>query len=167
MAWCLPDTKISNLIRTDLYHLSFPVLIVSSIRRHGRLPGVFTGRHSLSKVFSMHIYEFSNPPQPSLRTRREMTSWTILQAAANFATIADALASWHVGSALAIPAYDALRLRTQVDRLLDEQYILRRVIFPENYPHLSDARRERVTNGMNRYVLTPIVCSMVSHSRSI
>ena len=96
-----------------------------------------------------------------------MTSWAVLQVAANFATIADALASWRVGSALAIPAYDMLRLRPQVDRLLDEQYILTKVVFPDNYNRLSLLDRHRAIIAMRRYVLTSIRCSMVSHSRSI
>jgi hypothetical protein len=84
-----------------------------------------------------------------------MTDWNFLQVAANFATIADALASWGVGSALAIPAYAFIRLRPQVDRLLDEQYILARVVFPENYTRLTLADRHRVINALGRCVLTP------------
>ena len=94
-----------------------------------------------------------------------MTNWTFLQVAANFATIADALASWRVGSALAIPAYDALRLRAQVDRLLDEQYIFTKVIFPDNYTRLSPANRDRAISAIRRCVVPPIVCPMVSHTR--
>jgi hypothetical protein len=96
-----------------------------------------------------------------------MTGWTFLQVAANFATIADALASWRVGSTLAIPAYDALRLRTQVDRLLDEQYILTKVVFPDNYDRLTLADRHRAISALGGCVLAPTVCSMLSHSHSI
>jgi ABC-type transporter lipoprotein component MlaA len=93
-----------------------------------------------------------------------MTSWTFLQVAANFATIADTLASWGVGSALAIPAYDAIRLRTQVDRLLDEQYILTRVVFPDNYNRLTLVDRHRVISALGRYVFISILCPTVAHS---
>jgi hypothetical protein len=96
-----------------------------------------------------------------------MTNWTFLQVAANFTTIADTLASWGVGSALAIPAYDAIRLRTQVDRLLDEQYILTRVLFPDNYSRLTLADRHRIISALGRYVLIAILCLMVTHSHSI
>jgi hypothetical protein len=95
-----------------------------------------------------------------------MTNWTFLQVAANLATIADALASWRVGSALAIPAYDALGLHAQVGRLLDEQYILTKVVFPDNYDRLTLADRHRAISALGRYVLTPILCSTVSHCRS-
>jgi hypothetical protein len=94
-----------------------------------------------------------------------MTNWTFLQVAANFATIADALASWRVGSALAIQAYAFIRLRPQVDRLLDEQYILARVVFPDNYNRLTLADRHRVISALGRCVLTPSLCPMVSHFR--
>jgi hypothetical protein len=83
-----------------------------------------------------------------------MTNWTFLQVAANFATIANTLASWDVGSVLAIPAYDAIRLRTQVNRLRDEQYILTRVVFPDNYNRLTIADRHRVISALGRCVLT-------------
>jgi hypothetical protein len=96
-----------------------------------------------------------------------MTSWTFLQVAANFATIVDVLAAWRVGSALAIPAYDALRLRTQVDRLLDEQNILTKVVFPDNYDRLTIADRHRAISALGRCVLAPILCSMVSHPHLI
>ena len=91
-------------------------------------------------------------------------NWTFLQVAANFATIAGALASWRVGSALAIPAPDALRLRTQVDRLLDEQYILTRVVFPDNYDRLTLVNRHRAISALGRYVMIHILRLMVSHS---
>ena len=96
-----------------------------------------------------------------------MTNWTFLQVAANFATIADALASWRVGSALTIPAYNTLRLRTQVDRLRDEQYILTNVVWEDNYLRLSPENRDQAIIAIRRYVLTPIGCSTVSHSHSI
>jgi hypothetical protein len=84
-----------------------------------------------------------------------MTNWTFLQVAANFATIADALASWGVGSALAIPAYAFIRLRPQVEKLLDVQSILTKVVFPDNYSRLTLADRHRVISALGRCVLTP------------
>jgi hypothetical protein len=98
-----------------------------------------------------------------------MTNWvTLLGAASNITTIVNSLvASWRAGSALAITAYDDIHLRTLVNRLLDEGYILRKVLYPDNYPHLSDENREWVKTTMDRYALTPSVCSMVSHCRSI
>ena len=95
-------------------------------------------------------------------------TWTFLQVAANFATIADTLVSWRVGSALAVPAYDTLRLRNQVDRLRDKQYILTKVVFPDNYDRLTLSDRHQAIGALSRCVLTPIACSMmvVSHSRS-
>jgi hypothetical protein len=96
-----------------------------------------------------------------------MTNWTFLQVATNFATVSDTLASWSVGSALAIPAYAFIRLRPQVDRLLNEQYILTRVVFPDNYNRLTLADRHRVISALGRYVLISILRLMVAHFHSI
>jgi hypothetical protein len=99
-----------------------------------------------------------------------MANWTtLLGAGSSIVTIANsAVASWPVASAFATSAYDALRLRTQVDRLRDEQYILVNVVWEDNYLLLSPARRARAMIAIRRYVLvTLIVCSMNSYSRSM
>jgi hypothetical protein len=71
-----------------------------------------------------------------------------------------------VASSLATTrAYDALRLRTQVDRLRDERYSLVYVVWEDNYLLLSPARRDRAIIAICRYVLvTLIVCSTNSYS---
>jgi hypothetical protein len=84
-----------------------------------------------------------------------MTNWTFLQVAANFATIANALALRRMGSALVIPAYKAIHLHTQVDRLLNVQYMLTKVVFPDNYDRLTLADRHRAISALGRCVLTP------------
>ena len=81
-----------------------------------------------------------------------MTNWAFLQVVANVATVANALASWRVVSALATPAYDALSLRTLVDRLRDEQYILVNVVWEDNYRRLNPASRDRAMIAIRRYV---------------
>jgi hypothetical protein len=96
-----------------------------------------------------------------------MTNWTFLQVAANFATIVNVLAAWRVGSALAIPAYDTLYLRTQVDMLLDEQYILTKIVFPDNYDCLTLADRHRAISALGGCVLAPTLCLIVSYYRFI
>jgi hypothetical protein len=99
-----------------------------------------------------------------------MTSLTaLLGAGSSIATMANSVvASWPVASSLATRAYDALRLRTQVDRLRDEQYSLVNVVWEDNYLLLSPARRDRAIIAICRYVLVTLVaCSMNSHSRSM
>jgi hypothetical protein len=88
-----------------------------------------------------------------------MTNWaTLLGAGSSIVTMANsAVASWPVASALATRAYDVLRLRTQVDRLRDEQYILVNVIWEDNYLRLSRANRDLAIIAIRMYVLvTPI-----------
>jgi hypothetical protein len=81
-----------------------------------------------------------------------MTNWaTLLGAGSNIVTIAKtAVASWPVASTFATRAYDALRLRTQVDRLRDEQYILINVVWEDNYLRLSPANRDRAIIAIRR-----------------
>jgi hypothetical protein len=84
-----------------------------------------------------------------------MTNWpTLLGAGSSLVTIANsAVASWPMTSALATRAYDAFRLRTQVDRLRDEQYILINVVWEDNYLRLSPASRNLTMIAIHRYVL--------------
>jgi hypothetical protein len=99
-----------------------------------------------------------------------MTNLTaLLGAGSSIVTMANSVvASWPVASSLATRAYDALRLRTQVDRLRDEQYSLIDVVWEDNYLLLSPARRARAIIAIRRYVLiTLIVYSMNSYSRSM
>jgi hypothetical protein len=81
-----------------------------------------------------------------------MTNWAaLLGAGSSIVTIArTAVASWPVASTLATKTYDALRLRTQVDRLRDEQYILVNVVWEDNYLCLSPARRDRAIIAIRR-----------------
>jgi hypothetical protein len=83
-----------------------------------------------------------------------MTNLTaLLGAGSSIVTMANsAVASWPMASALATRAYDALRLRTQVDRLRDEQYTLVNVVWEDNYLLLSPARRDRAMIAIRRYV---------------
>ena len=98
-----------------------------------------------------------------------MTSWaTFLGAGSSVVTMANsAVASWPAASALATKTYDALRLRTRVDRLRDEQYILINVVWEDNYLRLSPENRDQAIITIRRYDLSPIVYSIISHSRSI
>jgi hypothetical protein len=104
----------------------------------------------------------SHPSQLPLRAARTMTSLTaFLGAGSSITTMANSVvASWPMASSLATRAYDALRLRTQVDRLRDVQDILFNVVWEDNYLLLSPARRGQAMIAIRRYVLvTPIVCS--------